>query len=253
MRVEAEPECLVRDCELVLDCQLPTSAVEGLCQSEGTVSGALHANILDCQQTTTVENKSRVECLGSVPRATASMTAVERMESGGGLGRAAGLWASNLMKVVEANDMDVCKVKVDMKEEQSAVYNKQYQDGLFCSATGLWKGYELLSGTGLIAVEERTGPVSLIELRGDIVRRVPQGLLIAFDAGLEGARVDASMWKKLRPGEEVKRAKKRKVTVSATSEEEALEEDLRELPVKWAMLSVLGLLERDLERKEVSK
>ena len=147
-------------------------------------------------------------------------------------------------------------VECDSEVVQKDVLGEQdlCRDGLYCSATGVWRPYELVSETGLVsAVEDK---VALIRFKTGSVRRVKRALLVEYDGELVGKAVDKGVWDALRPGEAVKEAKKAKE--KKQREKEAMEGEekaskLQGLYVRWAMLVGLGLLNEDLDEDAVQE
>ena len=131
---------------------------------------------------------------------------------------------------------------------------EMFMDGLYCSATGMWRQYQLISETGLVSAVEDN--VALIKFKSGSVRRVKRHLLMEFDAELVGRKVDRGVWERLRPGEAVKEATSAREKREQLAEAERLSEreaGLQKLYVRWSMLVGLGLLNEDLDEEAVEE
>ena len=128
-------------------------------------------------------------------------------------------------------------------------------DGLYCSATGVWRPYLLISESGLVSPEEEGW--QLVRFKSGKVLRVERGLCVDFEEELVGARVDEGVWQRLREGQERKKPKKarsREESKAEEAEERVLEERDRVLegfPVKLAMMVSLGLMADEISQEQL--
>ena len=151
--------------------------------------------------------------------------------------------------VVSSLEVPTVPASTVVNEEKKLDLADECVDGLYASRTGVWRPYQLLSATGLVTPAEEGW--CLVKFKSGKESRVKRDLCVGYELDLVGKKIDGGIWERMRPGEEVKRAKRKaaeEVQQEVMVEESAREKDeaVRQLPVKWAMVVSLGLLEEEL-------